>query len=194
MLFIRMISFIVNVYMMVIVIRIIFTWFPGNQNTRVYEVLCRISDPYLNWFRQFSFLRAGFLDLSPIAALAVLSLFSRILITFNLYGTISIGIILAIVLQAIWGVFSFIIVFLIIILLIRLVAYFLGYGTDGPLMRIVYAISQPVLFRISRIIFKDRIVNYVTGLIISIIGLGLIYLILRALVSLLAGMLTSLPV
>ena len=191
---VRMISLIVNIYMMLIIFRIILTWFPGNQNSKVFEVLSRISDPYLNWFRQFPFLRVGFLDLSPIAGLAVLSLVNRVLTTLAFYGTISIGIILAIMLQAAWGVLSFILVFLIIILIIRLAAYFMGYWNDGPFMRIIYTISQPVLFRISRIIFKDRIVNFITGLIISIIGLGIVYLIMRIFVSRLAGVLAGLPI
>ena len=189
----RILSSAVNIYMMVIIFRIILTWFPGNQNSRVFEVLSRLTDPYLNWFRQFSFFRIGFLDLSPIAAMAVLSLINRVLISLSFYGTISFGIILAIMLQAIWGVLSFIIGFLFVILLIRLISYFLGYGTEGPLMRMVHAISQPVLFRISRLIFRHRIVNFVTGLIISIISLGLFYLILRTLVRILAGMLADLP-
>ena len=191
--FVRMLSFVLNIYMMVIIFRIILTWFPGNQNSRVFEVLSRITDPYLNWFRQFSFLRIGFLDLSPIAALSVLSLVNRVFSTLSFYGTISIGIILAIMLQAVWGVFSFILGFLIIVLIIRLIAYFLGYGTDGPLMRIVHAISQPVLFRISRIVFKHRIVNFITGIIVSIIGLGLLYFVLRTIVRFLAEMLAGLP-
>ena len=191
---VRLLSFLVSVYMMVIMFRIILTWFPGNQNSRVQWTLSRITDPYLDWFRRFTFLRVGFLDLSPIVALSFLSLFSRVLNTLTIYGTISIGIIMVIVLQAVWGAVSFLLGFLIIVLMIRLITHFLGYGTDGPLMRIVNAISQPVLFRINRIILKNRIVNFITGLIISIAGLVLIYLILRTLVIMLSGMLARLPI
>ena len=190
----RFLSLIVNVYSMVIIFRIILTWFPGSQNGTIYYGLSRITDPYLNWFRRFSFLRVGFLDLSPIAALACLNLVNRILINLAFYGTISLGIILAIILQAVWAALSFILGFLIVVLLIRLIAHFLGYGSDGPFMRMVNAISQPVLFRISRVILKDRIINFTTGLIISILGLGFIYLILRTLVLMLSGMLARLPI
>ena len=191
---VRLLSFVVNVYMMVIIFRIILTWFPGNQHTKVYQILSTVTDPYLNWFRRFPALRVGFIDLSPIAAMAVLSLVHRVLVTFAFYGTISIGIILTIVVQAFWGALSFLLGFIIIVLVVRLIAHFLGSGTGGPLMRIVIAISQPVLFRISQIIFKNRFVSFTTGLIISIAGLVFIFLILRILVTMLSGMLTRLPI
>ena len=194
MLLVRFLSMAVNVYMMVIVFRIILTWFPGNQDNKVFEVLSKATDPYLNWFRRFPFLRAGFLDLSPIAALACLSLINRVLSTYTFYGTISIGIILAIALQAVWGIVSFLLMFIIIVLIVRLIAYFLGYGTDGPVMRIVSVISQPVLFRISRVIFRDRIVAFTHGLIITIVGLGVLYFVLRTLVTMLSAAMARLPI
>ena len=191
---VRYLSFVVNIYMMVIIFRIILTWFPGNQDSKVYELLSKVTDPYLNWFRRFPALRVGFLDLSPIAAMAVLSLVNRLLTTLALYGTISIGIILTILLQAFWAALSFILGFFIIVLVIRLIAHFLDSGTSGTLMRIVDAISQPLLFRISRVVFQNRPVNFTTGLIVSIAGLGLTFLLFRTLVTIFSGMLTRLPI
>ena len=191
---VRVLSIAVNIYMMVIVFRIILTWFPGNQNTGLFIGLSRFTDPYLNWFRRFTFLRAGFLDLSPIAALTCLSLLNRIFSTFSLYGRISIGIILAITVQAAWGVVSFLLMFIIIILVVRLIAHFLGYGTDGPIMRIVSAVSQPVLYKISAVIFRNRIIAFTHGLIITITGLLISYFLLRTLVMLLSGILSRLPI
>ena len=190
----RILSFVVNVYSMVIIFRIILTWFPGNQNSTIYDVLSRITDPYLDWFRRFNFLRVGFLDLSPVAALACLSLLNRVLMTLAFYGTISIGIILSIIVQAVWGILSIILGFLFIVLLIQLVAYFLNLGTEGPLMRIINAISQPVLYNISRFIFKDRLVNFTSKLVISVVGIGLCYIILRYLLSIFSGMMARLPI
>jgi YggT family protein len=136
----------------------------------------------------------GYLDLSPIAALGVLSLVSRVFGTLASHGKISAGIILALVLQALWGAVSFFLGFLIIILVLRLIAHFLKQGVHNSFWRVVDAISQPVLFRINRIIFGGRIVNFTTGLIISITSLGASYIVLGILVSFVSGMLARLPI
>ena len=186
-------SFIINAYMIIVFFRILLTWFSGMGNSGIQNFLTTITDPYLNWFRRFSFLRIGFLDLSPIAAMGMLSLLSRILGMLARYGKISIGVILALILQAIWGAFSFILIFLIIVLVLRLIAFFMQQNVNSPFWRVVDTISQPVLYRINRLIFKDRIVNYMTALLVSIFGLGAIYLILRILFSIVSALLIKLP-
>ena len=191
---IRALSFLVNIYMMIIFFRIILTWFSGIGRSRIQDILEGITDPYLNWFRQFTFLKIGVLDLSPIAALGVLSLVNRILSTLAHHGRISIGIILALLLQAIWGAASFILGFLILVLVLRFVAHLLGQNSNNSFWNIVATISEPILYRINRIIFKNRIVNFTTGVIISIASLGLTYLVLRILVLIVSGMLVRLPI
>ena len=185
--------FLVSVYMLIVVIRIILTWFTGIGNSGFQNVIARITDPYLNWFRRFPALRVGFLDLSPIVALGALSLVNRIFGTLARYGTITIGIILAMVVQVLWGAVSFFLGFLIIVLILRLAAHLAKVSFNGTFWSIVDAVSQPVLFRINSILFKDRIVNLLNALIISIICLGLIHLVLGILVSLLSGTLVRLP-
>ena len=186
-------NFIISIYMVIIFFRIMLTWFSGMGRGGFEDFLARITDPYLNWFRRFSFLRVGFMDLSPIAALGVLSLISRVISMIARYGRISVGIILALTLQVVWGAVSFILGFMIIILILRLVAYLLAQDSGSPFWRIIETISQPVLFRINRILFRDRIVNFLSGLIISIASLGIIYLVLRILVSIVSIVLSRLP-
>ncbi|MDR2257638.1 MAG: YggT family protein, partial [Treponema sp.] len=59
-----------GLYTLLIFIRIMLTWFGNVRFGRPAEILGRITDPYLDWWRRFP-LRAGFLDLSPILGLAV---------------------------------------------------------------------------------------------------------------------------
>ena len=190
----RVLSFLVNLYMMIIFIRIILTWFSWLGNSGFQDILARITDPYLNWFRRFQFLRVGFLDLSPIVALGVLSLVNRIFSTLARYGSITVGIILAMIVQAIWGAVSFFLGFLIIVLILRLIAYFTRQNLYTPFWRIVDTISRPVLFRINRILFRNRIVNFRNGVILSLVSLGVIYIILRFLVSFVSVILAKLPI
>ena len=190
---IRILSFFISAYMMIIFVRIILTWFAGMDQGRLPDILSKITDPYLDWFRRFPALRMGFLDLSPIVALGVLSLLNRVLSILANYGTISLGIILAIVLNAAWGVVAFFLGFLIIVLILRLIVSFFS-QSGGSFWRVIDGLSQPVIFRINRFIFKSRIVNYSTSTLVSIAVLLAIYLIFNIAVSIVSGILVRLPI
>jgi YggT family protein len=153
------------------------------------DLLCRITDPYLNWFRRFP-LRFGMLDFSPILALTVLSMANNVFGTLALYGRITLGIILAMLVSVLWSATSFILGFFIIILALRLIAYLANLDVYRSFWGIIDTLSQPVLYRINRIIFRSRLVNYLTGLIVSIAVLLVLRLGLGFLVSLLIGVLS----
>jgi YggT family protein len=190
---IRFVNFFLDIYTMILFVRIILTWFSWLRESRIREVLSLITDPYLNWFRRFTFLRIGYVDLSPIAALAVLSLARRLLTMLALQGRISIGIILALALQAAWGIVSFIIGFLIIVLILHLIGSFVRQGGPSPFWNIIESISKPVIYRINRIVFKNAIINFKAAVFLAIASLGAVYLVLMVLVSIISGMLIRLP-
>jgi YggT family protein len=189
----NLLSLILNIYMLIIFLRIILTWFPGFGNSGIINILSAITDPYLNWFRRFTFLRLGFLDLSPILALGVLALVNRILGMLVSYGRISVGIVLALAFMAVWGAVSFIIGFLILVLILRLIAFVIRQSGDNPFWNVIDTISQPVLYRINRIFFRSRIVKHITSLLVSIMGLVIIYMALRLLFALISMALVGLP-
>ena len=182
-----------NIYMLIIFFRIILTWFQGFGNDGIIDFLSVITDPYLNWFRRFSFLRLGFLDLSPILALGVLTLLNRVLGMLASYGRISIGIVLALALQAVWGAVSFILGFLILLLILRLIAFLFSQSGANPFWNVIETISQPVLYRITRIFFSGRIVKHITALLVSIASLVIVYIALRLLFAIISTMLVRLP-
>jgi YggT family protein len=162
--------------MLVIFVRILLTWFSGVSYSRPLEILGRVTDPYLNFFRRFHFLQIGSLDLSPIAGLAVLSLTNHVFTVIARYGTITLGLVLAMILQAVWSAASFLLGFGIIILILRLIAFWTNRDVYSSFWRIIDTISQPILFRINRILFGGRIVHYQTGLLVSIAGLAVLSL------------------
>jgi len=190
----KFLSFIVSIYMMIIFVRIILTWFSWERNSGFMGFLSGITDPYLDWFRRFPFLRTGFIDFSPIAALGVLSLVNRIFAMLASQGTIRLGIVLALVLQLAWSVVSFLIGFSIIVLILRLISLFVARGSTGTFWRIIDSLSQPILQKVGRIFFKNRIVNYRTGLLVSIACFAAIYFVLRFLAFFVSAMLVNLPV
>jgi YggT family protein len=179
--------------MLIIFIRILLTWFSGSGYSRPIEILGRVTDPYLNWFRRFP-LQIGNLDLSPIAALAVLSLINRIFSTMAYYGRISLGIVLAMTLQAVWSATSFLLGFFIILLILRLIAYLTNRNIYSTFWRIIDTISQPLLFRINRIFFGKKIVHYRTGLLIAIGALTVVTIAANFAVRIFSEFLTRLPI
>jgi YggT family protein len=182
-----------GLYMLLIFIRVMISWFNAPSLGRPAELLARITDPYLDWWRRFPILRTGFLDLSPIAALAVLSMVQTACGIAVRYGRISLGILLAIVLQAAWSVLSFVLGFFIIVLLLRLIAYLSNQNIYSTFWKIVDSISQPVLYRITRIFYRRRLINYLAGLLLSIGVLAALEIGGYALVVLLSRILLRLP-
>jgi YggT family protein len=74
-----------NIYMFLIVVRILLTWFQGiNWMSQIAAFLSPITDPYLNIFRSF-IPPLGGLDLSPMLAIIVLQVVAS-LFTSVAYG------------------------------------------------------------------------------------------------------------
>jgi YggT family protein len=170
----RFLAGLCGVYSLLILIRILLTWFSGAHYGKPAELLSRVTDPYLNWWRRIPWLRLGYLDLSPIAAMASISILQTIFSTIGRFGTISLGIIIAIILSALWSAVSFLLGFCIIILILRFIAYMTNRDTINGFWHIIDTISRPILYRINRIIFGKRIVSYMTSLVVSAVMLILV--------------------
>ena len=180
-------------YSLLIVIRIMLTWFSSARHSKPAMLLARVTDPYLDWWRRNFNLRAGILDLSPIAAMAALSVAQTVCSSIARQGRISLGSILAICLSALWSAAGFIVGFCIVVLVLRLIAYWFNSNMFSPFWQVVDSISRPLLYRINRIIFGKRIVSYLTGIIASIAALGVLWLLGHFAVRLLFGLLLRSP-
>jgi YggT family protein len=94
-------------------------------------------------------------------------------------------------LSAVWSVASFLLLFFIIVLTLRLIAYLSNRNVYSGFWRIIDMLSQPVQYRINRILFQKRLVGYMTGILSSLgvllalrLGLGLLVrLVMRTLVK-----------
>jgi YggT family protein len=184
---------ITSLYMILIFIRIMLTWFTGASYGRAYHLLSGVTDPYLNWFRRFSFLRVANLDLSPIAALAILSVVNNIFLTLGRYGRITLGIILSMLCSVLWSAVSFILSFFIIVLALRLIAYLSNRDVYHGFWRVIDIVSQPILYRFNHLIFGRRLVRYMTGILTSLGILLILRVGLDFLVRLVLNFLARLP-
>ncbi|MFH2114170.1 MAG: YggT family protein [Spirochaetota bacterium] len=159
-----------SIYMLLCIVRIFMTWLPGMIPGVAGNFVVKATEPYLGYFRRFSFLVIGNMDLSPIAALAVLSGFSRAL-TIASQSALTIGTLLALFLDVIWGPVGFLISFFALAIAARIVAYVAHLNSLHPVWRTVDAMINPVLFKLKRLVYRDRIVNYMQGLVTGLLML-----------------------
>jgi YggT family protein len=156
--------------------RILLTWFGGVNFGKAGEILCAITNPYLRLFRRPGLQIGGFLDISPIVAMAVLSVLNSVFARLANFGSVSIGIILALLLGALWSAAAFILGFIVIILALRLFAFLTNRNTFSSFWRVIDAISSPVIHKTSRIFFSDRNADFKTEIIVALAVFGGVWL------------------
>ena len=186
-------SSVISIYIILLFIRIIISWFSRSYYSRPVDLLCRITDPYIDWWRKTLNLRLGFLDLSAIVAIAALSVLRSILSSISHYGKIGVGIILGIILMAVWSIISFILGFCLIVLILRLFAYITNRNIYTSFWKIVESISQPLLYKSNRLIFGNKIGSYLKGILITILIMTAIWIGGGYLIPLIVNLLLSLP-
>ncbi len=189
----KLLSTLTSLYMLLIFIRILLSWFEGFPSNSASRFLSSLTDPYLDWFRRFPALQRGAIDFSPILALGLLAVLNNIFTTLAIYGRITIGIILSLILGSLWSAVAFIITFYAVITVIRFIGYLAGVNSVAPLWRIIDAFLKPLLYRVSRILYRNRIVSYQTGLISLFLVLVSVYLVLSILVRFISQILVRLP-
>jgi len=162
-------STLISAYSFVCLIRIFMTWMPQLGTTTIGHFIASLCDPYLNWFRRFPFTRIGMIDFSPVIALGVLSVasmsFSRLAIT----GQITLGIVLASLVQVLWSFVSFFLLLLILFLIIRLIYDIINrYGFSQFWTTLDRFLNPPISY-ITRLFLQGRTVSYRTSLILTLV-------------------------
>ena len=168
----KIIASLLTIYSLLCSIRIILTWIPGISNGFT-NFLSRICDPYLNIFSRLGIFRFGAIDFSPVISLGLLALLSTISSSLAQAGTITLGFILALIIQMAWNVISSIIGFLLIVLIIRFIVLLFqnnSYNGSQFWRQFDYALN-PVIYKIVAPCSTGRMVPYNIALLISIISL-----------------------
>ncbi len=191
--FFRVLGGATSVYMLACFVRIMLTWFDAAQFGRPYDLLRKATDPYLDWFRRFPALRSGGFDFSAIAALAVLALANNVFTTIGYYGRITVGIFLSLLLSGAWSAVSFLLLFFIIVFVLRFVSLSVKRNSFFTVWNTVDSISRPLLHRINRFVYRDRLVSYQRGIGTAIAVLLGVRIAGGLLVHALSGLLVRLP-
>ena len=152
-------------YSTLIFVRIILSWFSVSFAGRFLDMLTRVTDPFLDWWKNRFNLRIGYLDFSVVIAIASLSALQSIFRMLSLEETITIGNILAVVLLSLWSIVSFIAVFCLVVIILRVIAYFTNRDIYSRFWGAVDSISRPILYRFNRLIFGNQTGDFLTGII-----------------------------
>jgi YggT family protein len=190
----RVLSAVVSVYSLLCFLRILVSWVPSFNLGRAGALLCAATDPFLDFFSRYLPLRAGNFDFSPILALASLSVLNNILTALAFAGTISLGYILGMLLSAAWSAVAFLVSFLAVSALVRIIAYAARLNSTHPLWMVLDSMLNPVLFRINRLIYRNRIVNYLQSLVTGFAVFVLLRVAGGELVRLFVRLLDALPI
>lgn len=172
-------SSLISLYSLLCVIRVLLSWMPEIQYTQPGRLLARICDPYLNWFRRFSFTRVGMIDFSPILAIGVLSVVAQILPGIGMTGHISVGIILAGILDVVWSFFSFFLLMLIVALAIRLVYDLVDRYGSAPFWTMLDRFLNPSISRVCSLLARGKTLPYRTALALTLASTTLAWVVLR---------------
>jgi YggT family protein len=190
----RFVSAILSIYMMVIFVRIIMTWFSGFHNGRAQELLSRVTDPYLNWFRRNVPVHFGALDFSPVVGILALGLLNTISNQLAFAGTITFSFVLAIIVSALWSVVSFFLTFFLILAGIRLIGLLMNVDTSGRLWVVLEQIVNPALQTAVRPLLRGRFTSYRHSLLIFVGELVAVLIAGRLVTNLLIGLVQQIPI
>ena len=191
----RFISAILSLYMVLIFIRILLSWFSGpSSEGRSVQLLHKATDPYLAWFRRFTFLQRGRIDFTPIAAIITLGVVLNITNTLAVRAEISVGIVLALIVGAVGSAFFFIVGFFLLLTIARVVSVFFGASSVHPFWQTIDTIINPVLAFLQKTFLRNREMTYRSGLVVSAVILLVIFFLGRFLLARLVALISSLPI
>ncbi len=183
-----------SIYSLLCLVRIVLTWLPSANYSPLGRILASICDPYINWFRRFSFARAAQIDFTPILALGFLSLVSQVFMTLAATGRISLGIVLSGLLQVLWSFASFLLNIFILFLIIRLVYEFANPYGYSPFRTMLDRFLNPAISRVTKTFFKRQVVSCRVSVAITLAAFVVARVFLQYGVVILARLLVDLPI
>ena len=154
--FVRVINVALLIYLVLIVLRIMASWFRGaNLGTGVTSItrfLNQATDPYLQMFSRFTFLRSGGVDFTPMAGIFVLVIAAEMTRRLADQQQVTVEYFLGVTVFAAWRMISIVLLVLLVACVARFVSIrFLG-RTDSPMSRITEALSQAPVRGVARFI------------------------------------------
>jgi YggT family protein len=163
------INVILIAYLFLISLRIVLGWFAPQALGRAWHLLVSATDPYLNVFRRIRFLRIGFFDFSPIAAVVVLVVAYHLVSNLmNSYWHLTLAFFLTTVVSAVWSGAAVVLIIFLIVGIIRLTPFLFRVSGGAVIWKAADTIIRPVVEWISRTLRLGARASYQQQLLISI--------------------------
>ncbi|MDR1871884.1 MAG: YggT family protein [Deltaproteobacteria bacterium] len=137
----------VYIYIWVIIIRVLISWFHPNRQAPFVAFLRKVADPPLNFTRRLCPFTFGGMDLSPI----ILILFLHFLANFLKNSLITLGIglpatkIIPVLVICLLGVVNSLAWFVFLLLVARVILSLVDPSPYNPLVMMVYGLTEPLL-------------------------------------------------
>jgi len=183
-----------GIYSIIILIRVVMSWFSMSAAEKPVEFIRKLTDPYLDFWRRFTSFRIANLDFSVVIAIVVLSFLQSVFRMLSVTGTITLGSLLSIIIVSLWSIVSFIAGFLLIIIILRIIAYLTSRDIYSQFWGAIDSISKPILYRFNRIFYGNKTGNYLKGMILTCLILLAVIIGGRVLIILLVNLIKGLPV
>ena len=190
----RILNGLLIVYLMILSIRIILTWFKSSFQGKAGELLKQATDPYLEIFSRITFLKQGMFDFTPLAAILGLVVALDLVNGLLVYGRITIGLLLASIISALWGGLSFILLIFLVLGVVQIVSALFSRNSASPMLQMINQMFQPIIDLVTRFLRPKRELSYNQYLYISLGLIFFIRLLGGILISRLIGLLYALPV
>jgi len=186
----------ISLYSLLIWLRIVLTWIrlpgQGTENP-LSHYLGKIVDPYLNLFKGISTLKRSQIDLTPLVALAVLSVVQSILRLFGSYGTITVGMVFALMISTLWSfLLSPILWFVMALLGVRLYFCYKRGANTIAYIKMIDSLIGGVLNWVQTLFYRDKTINDRQLVLTSLIFFVVVYIGSSALIGVLVTALAKL--
>jgi uncharacterized protein YggT (Ycf19 family) len=189
--FFRVINAALIIYMVLIVLRIMSSWLRGanlgpwvNTLTRY---LHQATDPYLQLFARFGFLRSSGLDFTPMAGIFVLVIAAEMTRRLATQQQVTPEYFLGVTVYAAWRMVSIVLLVLLVACVARFVSLrFLG-RVDSPVSRITEALSAAPVRGVARFINLREHGSELNYLLVAIVVLFGLWIAGRVLAGFLVG-------
>jgi YggT family protein len=189
----RLLSALLVVYIILLSMRFLLSWFPGAASGRHWQMLVRLTDPYLNLFRGLAFLRRGFFDFTAVAAVLALVVALDLAGAAARYGRFTLGLALGTLAGALWSGISFLLILFIVLAALRLVFRLFTRRYESPLGQLLEAMVRPLVGLARGLLPRGLAAREEYLLLLAIAGLVGVHLLGGLLFRLLRAALLALP-
>ena len=145
MFFWRLVSALLVCYIILLGMRLLLSWFSAAAYGRYWQLLVRVTDPWLGVFRGLAFLRRGAFDFTGVAAILVLIVVLDLVSAAVRHGRFTLGLALATVAGAVWSGLSFLILMFLVLAVLRLALRPVTRRYQSPLAQLLEAMLRPAV-------------------------------------------------